>query len=105
MNKVTKKFLSLIISISLVLSIFPTVGGITVYSAGGTPDTRWYNGTDTEFGIGTADELAGLAELVNGGNQFIGKTIVLTKDIDLSSYGDHWNGGKGWTPIGTMDRS
>ncbi len=49
----------------------------------GTVDTSWYNDTDTEFVITTAEQLAGLAELVDGGNIFEDKTIKLGKDIDL----------------------
>ena len=49
----------------------------------GTADTSWYNDTDTEFVIDTAEELAGLSELVDGGKTFEGKTIKLGKDIDL----------------------
>lgn len=71
----------------------------------GTGDTDWYenNKDATEFFIGTAAELAGLAALVNGtakdteGNSiaavnFSRKTIKLTADIDL--------GNQAWTPIG-----
>lgn len=71
----------------------------------GTDDTSWYenNKDATEFSIGTAAELAGLAALVNGTAKdadnnpiaavnFSGKTIKLTADIDL--------GNKEWTPIG-----
>ena len=58
----------------------------------GTADTSWYNDSDTEFIIYTAEELAGLAALVNSGYSFNGKTILLDGDIDLS---DHE-----WTPIG-----
>ena len=71
----------------------------------GTDDTSWYenNKDATEFSIGTAAELAGLAALVNGtakdteGNpiaaaNFKGKTIKLTADIDLNN--------QAWTPIG-----
>ena len=58
----------------------------------GTVDTSWYNDSDTEFIIYTAEELAGLAALVNSGYSFNGKTILLDGDIDLS---DHE-----WTPIG-----
>ena len=49
----------------------------------GTADTSWYNDTDAEFVIMTAEQLAGLAELVNGGNTFDGKTVKLGKDISL----------------------
>lgn len=49
----------------------------------GTSDTSWYNDTDTEFTITTAEQLAGLAELVDGGNTFEGKTVKLGNSIDL----------------------
>jgi len=58
----------------------------------GTTDTSWYNDYDTEFIIYTAEELAGLAQLVNNGNSFSGKTIQLGNNIDLN--------GLNWTPIG-----
>lgn len=51
----------------------------------GTADTSWYNGTDTEFTIYTAEQLAGLAELVDDGNTFEGKTVKLGTDVDLNS--------------------
>ena len=59
----------------------------------GEADTAWYNDTDTEFVINTAEELAGLAKLVNEGNSFAKKTVKLGEDINL--------GGATWTPIGT----
>ena len=60
----------------------------------GTTDTKWYenNKDATEFSIGTAAQLAGLAQLVNGKTNFSGKTIKLTADIDLNN--------QAWTPIG-----
>ena len=61
----------------------------------GTTDTSWYenNKDATEFSIGTAAELAGLAKLVNDGTaEFSGKTIKLVEDIDLDN--------REWTPIG-----
>ena len=51
----------------------------------GTVDTSWYNDTDTEFALTSAAQLAGLAELVDGGNTFEGKTISLNVDMDLNS--------------------
>lgn len=76
----------------------------------GTDDTSWYenNKDATEFSIGTAAELAGLAALVNGTAKdadnnsidavnFSRKTIKLTADIDL--------GNQAWTPIGNGDSS
>jgi hypothetical protein len=66
------------------------------------PDTRWYtaNPTAKAFIIATANELAGLAVIVNGmwdgtptRDNFSGKTITLSGNIDLSQY-------KNWDPIG-----
>ena len=62
----------------------------------GGVDTSWYNTTDTEFVIGTAEQLAGLAELVNTGvDSFAGKTIKLASNIDLNNLN--------WTPVGTIE--
>ena len=80
----------------------------TYLGAGGTgvPDTAWYNITATSFSINNADQLAGLARIVNGAapgiakDSFAGKTVTLTDDIDLSSYGASFNSGKGWPHIG-----
>ena len=47
---------------------------------------------ETTIKITSAAELAWLAEEVNGGNTFAGKTVILTADINLN--------GKEWTPIG-----
>ena len=64
----------------------------------GTVDTEWYDASKNEFEIGTAAQLAGLAQLVNSGTEtFPDKTIKLTADIDL--------GGKTWTPIGNSSKA
>lgn len=68
-------------------------------------DTGWYDSADEWDGIGyrtyeisTAEELAGLAKLVNDGTEnFESQIIRLTADIDLA--------GKDWTPIGKADTS
>ena len=49
-------------------------------------DTSWYSSSKTEFTITTAAQLAGLAKLVNNGNYFIGQTIKIGNDIDLSAH-------------------
>jgi hypothetical protein len=49
----------------------------------GTSDTTWYNTTDTLFQLTTAEQLAGLAVMVNNGNSFQGKTIELMNDVDI----------------------
>ena len=65
----------------------------------GTADTTWYNDTDTEFTLTTAEQFAGLAELVDGGNNFAGKTVKLGKSLDL--YAVDANGDRvSFDPIG-----
>ena len=72
-------------------------GNNTVDAWDGTADTSWYVGheADAKYHITTAEQLAGLAKLVNADTSpvtFKDKTIYLDKDIDLSEYQ--------WTPIG-----
>ena len=57
----------------------------------GTADTSWYvaGSPQTEYTITTAEQLAGLAELVDDGAQFPGVTFTLETDLDLS--GQEWN--------------
>ena len=53
----------------------------------GAVDLSWYDGTDTEFTITTARQLAGVAEPVNSNTaDFAGKTIRLGADISLLRY-------------------
>ena len=51
----------------------------------GTADTSWYDPSNplTEYEISTAEQLAGLAELVSGSTTFDGVAFTLTKNIDL----------------------
>lgn len=55
-------------------------------------DTSWYNDDQDSFDIASAEELAGLSELVENGNDFQGKTLNITADIDLDQHL--------WEPIG-----
>ena len=69
-------------------------------------NTSWYNENATEFIITTAEDLAGLAALVNDGNDFDGKTITLSNDIALNDVSDvnDWATAApyySWTAIGT----
>ena len=67
------------------------------------PDDIWDGTADTEsivsqmsketIIISTAEMLAGLGELINAGNPFDGKTVVLAANVDLT--------GTDWNPIGT----
>ena len=71
-------------------------------------DVTWYKDSESSFKISTAAELAGLAQLVNSGTDFSGKTVTLTKDIVLNEDVLGANGElnanasnfKQWTPIG-----
>ena len=67
----------------------------------GTFDTSWYSSESTEFHITTAEQLAGLAKLVNNDVTFAGATVYLDSDLDLS--------GHEWVSIGdgsnTLDGS
>lgn len=62
-------------------------------------NTSWYEGheNDKSYSIETPEQLAGLAKLVNYGTHFSGKTVELTKNIDLS--------GLKWTPIGNSSKA
>jgi len=68
-------------------------------------DTTWYNSSQNEFTITTAEQLAGLAKLVNGGNDFKGKTVKLGQDIKLNNAKNYYNWkdkppANIWKPIG-----
>jgi hypothetical protein len=86
-----------VIALSLVSAGVPESPS-TSGSWNGSADTSWYSSSQTSFSISTAEQLAGLAKLVNDEEdslQFRGKTITLTSDIDIS--------GKEWIPIGIFD--
>ena len=95
-----KKLLSLLLALCLVMALVPMSAfaeGTSVDNWDGTADTSWYTDhkTDTEYHFTTAEQLAGLAQLVNDKTasvSFEGKTIYLDNDLDLS--------GCQWTPIG-----
>ena len=90
----------------------PKAGAQDVWD--GKPDKSWYTDDSQEddgvYHIKTAAELAGMAELVNGGYDFCDKTVMLDADIVLNET-DGWenwgykapDGLKEWTPIGTYD--
>ena len=62
----------------------------------GGVDTAWYRADADTYMIGTAEELAGLAQLVNtGAASFENKTVKLISDLDLNNIN--------WTPIGDVD--
>jgi hypothetical protein len=100
----TNRFLFLAASVSLAIAFTFSCsgeGGSVIDNIGygmgsniwdGNVNTDWYDSLQTEFVITTAQQLAGLAKLVNDGNYFIGKTVKLGTDIHLNNIA--------WTPIG-----
>ena len=92
-----QKFGSILLVLALCLTMLPVTAGAEEPEAAdgwdSRADTGWYSDNEYEFTISTAAELAGLAQLVNGGTDFSDKTITLAADIDLA--------GREWTPIGT----
>ena len=98
-----KRIASLLLILALCFTLLPTAAfaeETSVDNWDGTADTSWYTDhkTDTEYHFTTAEQLAGLAQLVNDKTasvSFEGKTIYLDNDLDLS--------GIQWTPIGNGD--
>ena len=81
--------------------------GVSYYD--GTPTTDWYgDGSAIEFVLDSASDLYGLAQLVNGGNTFSGKTVKLTTDVvinggdvdDFGAPGYDTSSLFAWEPIG-----
>lgn len=97
-----KRIASLLAALALCLTLLPMAAfaeDAAPDAWDGTADTRWYVGheSDTEYHITTAEQLAGLAQLVNtapGTTNFQGKSFVLENDLDLS--------GHEWISIGTV---
>ena len=97
-----KRIGSLLLILALCFTLLPTAALATDNSADtwdGTADTNWYVGheADPDYHITTAEQLAGLAKLVNadpGKTNFAGKTFYLENDLDLS--------GHEWISIGTV---
>ena len=95
-----KRIGSLLLILALCFTLLPTAAfaeGTSVDNWDGTADTSWYTSAPdaSEYHILTAEQLAGLAQLVNDKAtpvSFEGKTIYLDNDLDLS--------GIQWTPIG-----
>ena len=63
-------------------------------------DKSWYTGKQKSYTVTTAEQLAGLAVLVNGGTDFSGVTLRLGADLSLER--DSASGAQRlWTSIGT----
>lgn len=86
-----KRLFTLLLAVCIVTAVL-TIGAAADNTWDGSVNTDWYNDSKSAFTINTAADLAGLATLVNEGNNFYGKTITLGDNIDLAN--------KEWTPIG-----
>ena len=97
-----KRIGSLLLILALCFTLLPTAAfaeGTSVDNWDGSADTSWYTSAPdaSEYRISTAEQLAGLAQLVNadpGKTNFAGKTFYLENDLDLS--------GHEWISIGTV---
>ena len=90
-----KKLLSLLLALCLVMALVPMTAfaAETMDTWDGTADTSWYDEEKTEFYLQTAEQLAGMAKLVNDDMaNFKDKTVYLENDLDL--------GGHEWISIG-----
>ena len=93
--KMKKKLLSLLLALCLVMALVPMTAFAvdTMDTWDGTADTSWYDENKTEFHLQTAEQLAGMAKLVNDNTaNFKDKTVYLDNDLDL--------GGHEWISIG-----
>ena len=90
-----KKLLSLLLALCLVMALVPMTAfaAETMDTWDGTADTSWYDENETKFHLQTAEQLAGMAKLVNDDMaNFKDKTVYLENDLDL--------GGHEWISIG-----
>jgi len=98
-----RKILSLALCLALCLALLPAAQAANTgtWTDSGNYVIDWYgDGSALSYTISTAAQLAGLAAIVSGlafgdamkYDKFMGKTVTLTADIDLT--------GHDWTPIG-----
>ena len=89
-----KRIASLLAALALCLTLLPMAAfaeDAAPDAWDGTADTSWYVGheSDTVYHITTAEQLAGLAEVINKENtpaSFEGKTVYLDNDLDLAGH-------------------
>lgn len=94
MKRILSIIMSLCLGISLLSSMTLSVNAVNIDVWDGSNDTSWYDANDQQnhYVLSTAEQLAGLAELVNQGNGFKGVTISLSTNINLDNIE--------WIPIG-----
>ncbi|MDR0436778.1 MAG: putative Ig domain-containing protein [Bacteroidales bacterium] len=101
---------SLVVTINGVVANFHYPSGSSViYGLQLTPTFTFETGNGTAgnpYQIKTAADLAAMAFLVNSGEIIYNSAhYKLMNNIDLSAYGEDFNGGNGWIPIGVGDNS
>lgn len=72
-----KKNLLFLMLICLIFVQFDAKAQVPTTFWSNNATTTWYNGTDNAFTLTTASELASLAILVEGGNNFLVKLLTL----------------------------
>ena len=90
-----KRIGSLLLILALCFTLLPSAAfaAETMDTWDGTADTSWYDENETKFHLKTAEQLAGMAKLINDDMaNFKDKTIYLENDLDL--------GGHEWISIG-----
>ena len=96
-HRVQKLFIRVLCLLLVLLLLIPTLPqmSLTVFADGPSgswsdyADTTWCSTvTDNTYSVTSAEQLAGLAVLVNSGMDFNGKTVNLTQSIYLSDH--HW---------------
>ena len=120
----TKRLLAVLLSCIMIFGTMPhhIVFAVeeTASTWDGSVDISWYTGGSSPYTISTAEQLAGLAAIVNGNavtdegttisETFSHKTIVLSRDIVLNDTSDWENWGNTSTPenewlaIGSRDK-
>lgn len=84
-----KRWVGVLLCMLLCLGMLPTAvfASNEVDTWDGTADTTWYHADTSEFHITTAEELAGMAKLINEDTtSFTNKTVYLDNDLDLSGH-------------------
>lgn len=94
MKRILSIIMSLCLGLSLLSSMTLSINATNIDVWDGSTDTSWYdvNNQQNHYVLSTAEQLAGLAELVNQGNGFKGVTISLSTNINLDNIE--------WMPIG-----
>ncbi|MCM1382252.1 MAG: hypothetical protein NC192_09960, partial [Muribaculaceae bacterium] len=113
MKKAFKKIIASALAAAVMLTLAPLMISasaattkLTVWN--GTADTSWFTGKKDSYNISTAEQLAGLAKIVNNGKDLAGITFNLTRDVWLNSKKDieniaDWENNppkRIWDPIG-----